>query len=93
MHEPNMDLEVQFTTMLKRTDTYLLYRNMLRLYLFTDSEYNSVKLEDAKLKLKELRASSPSEWIPKVFTEGMDMPEELSNVQRIWIQRLTEVGY
>lgn len=86
------DLRKQFSSMLIRTDTLNAWLNLGRNYLMTDKDYVMLAKKDRNAKLKELKEGNPREWISKIFTEGLDIPERLYKVNILWLKHLEEIG-
>lgn len=86
-------LEEQFTSMLTRTDTHRAYWNLCRAYFTTSKEPVKMTQGKMELKLAQLRAGDPREWISKVFSEGMIMPSELYKINIVWLRHLEEIDW
>lgn len=86
-------LEKEFTSMLMTTGTYDSYWNLAHNYFLTDKCYNLLPQEQRSEKLAKLRSGHPKEWITQVFTEGLDIPPQLYQVNIMWLKRLETVNW
>lgn len=83
-------LEQEFTSMLVRTGNSLAYGRLALNYFKFDKDYAPLTEEQSLVKVEELRNGDPREWITKIFTEGLDIPPKLYQVNVLWLQHLEE---
>lgn len=76
--------------MLYHTGTNRAYYNLSLAYFMVDKDNNTLSIADRDMKLNNLRKSGPSEWITKIFTEGLDIPPQLYQVNTLWLKHLEE---
>ncbi len=85
-----LKLEEEFTSMLIHTGTQLAYSNLAKAYFIADSNNVILSKVDRGYKVLNLRKSEPKEWITKIFTEGLDIPPKLYQVNTLWLKHLEE---
>lgn len=86
-------LEFEFTNMLKNTGTLRAWEKLGYTYFNFDEDYKLLNVIEAETKISTLRLGDPKEWISKLFTEGLQMPKELYQVNVLWLQHLEEKNW
>ena len=88
-----IELEKRFTSLLVRSGFGMAYVNLTAYYCNTGLDHKTLTQSESDNKLRALQKGDPREWVTKPFSEGLEMPPDLSKTNILWQKYLRETTW